>query len=117
MHAFETSELIEVVLEYEPTIYFPETLFSGPHTYSGYPCKGTYTQSITIDAPVAGVVLTDHPGGPDRRPRVEFRSPPPTVFTLTFSARFQHVTSSDDITASFEQRYQVKSAFSTEYLE
>ena len=34
---------IEVVKEYEPAIYFPQVLFTGPHTHVDYPCKGTYT--------------------------------------------------------------------------
>jgi len=46
---------------YEPTIYFPEKIFSGTFNNAGYPCGGTYTQSIVLDTAVAGVVITDQP--------------------------------------------------------
>jgi len=57
--AFETTQPIVILKEYAPTVYFPEILFTGPHTYTSYTCGGTYTQSITINAAVPGVVVTD----------------------------------------------------------
>jgi len=117
--AFETTQPIVLVKEYQPTVFFPEVLFAGPHTYSGYACGGTYTQSITIDSPVAGVVITDQPSGADLRPSLAIgaTAPAAVTFTLTFNGRYVHAPTSTDITASFTQTYTLKTVFSTAYLD
>ena len=104
---FETTQPIVVVKEYSPTIYYPEKLFNGPHTYAGYSCGGTYTQSIAISTPTAGVVLTDQPTGADLRPKIAVSSSAPTgaSFTLTFTGRYVHAPLSIDVTASFTQTF------------
>jgi len=56
-HTFETSTPIVITKEYEPTIYFQETLFSGPNTYTVHQCGGSYSQKLVIDADVAGVFV------------------------------------------------------------
>jgi len=107
-----------LIQEYQPTVYFPQMLFTGPHTFSGYACGGTYTQSITIDPPVTGVVITDHPTGTDQRPSlaIDATAPASTTFTLNFVGHYLHAPSSTDIRASFSQTYVLKSVLSTAYL-
>ena len=88
----DATATIVLIKEYEPTIYFPEKLFTGPHTHTGYSCRGTYTQSVAIDSAVTGVTVVSTPdaGDSDKRPRVSVGSTTSatTTFTLTFSATF-----------------------------
>jgi len=117
--AFETTQSIVLIQEYQPTVYFPQPLFAGPHTYTGYTCGGTYSQSITIDAPVPGVVITDQPTGADLRPRLAIGSTASagSTFTLTFTGHYVHVPSATDLTVTFTQTYTLKSVFATTYLD
>ena len=52
-HTFDTSSTIEIIKEYQPTVFFPEVLFAGPHTFGDYDCSGSYAQSVAIDIEVA----------------------------------------------------------------
>jgi len=115
---FETAQPILLTKEYEPTVFFPEILFSGPHTYTDYSCGGTYTQSIAIDSPLVGVTITDQPAGPDLRPSLSIgpQAPAGSSFTLTFTGRYVHAPSATNFVSSFNQRYQLKTVFSTDYL-
>ena len=117
-HKFNTQSTIDVVLEYESTLFFPEVLFEGPHTFTAFACGGAYTQSIAIDAPVSGVVLTANPAGPDLRPRIGFSPSAPAGSTLrvTFSGRYSYAPHAIEITASFTQTYRLKTVFSTDYI-
>ena len=119
-HDFNTVAQIVLVKEYNPTVYFPLQLFSGPHTFTGMTCSGTYTQNIVIDTTVAGVVLVVNPSGFDLRPRVVIEataSAGSASFTLTFSGQYVHTPTSTVLKASFTQSFQLKTVFSTDYLE
>jgi len=98
-----TQQPIVLTKEYLPTVYFPETLFSGPHTFGGFACGGTYTQSIAIDVLPAGVVLKDQPTGTDLRPSVSIfgSAAADSSFSLTFKGHYVHAPTSTDLTSSF----------------
>jgi len=116
--AFETTQPIVVVKEYNPKIFYPEILFNGPHTHTGFVCGGTFTQTIELSDFVTGVVLTAQPTGSDLRPNIAIDSTAPSdaTFTLTFTGRYVHAPTSTDMTASFTQSFQIKTVFSTDYL-
>jgi len=115
-HTFDTSSTIEIIKEYQPTVFFPEVLFAGPHTFGDYDCSGSYAQSITIDAAKTGVTLVDAPAGSDKRPYVAIDGTAQvTTFTLTFTGTYTFHTVV--ITDTFTQSYSLKTVFSTDYLE
>jgi len=112
-HSFETSQVIKLTQEYLPTVFYPEQFFTGTLNTAGYSCGGAYSQSVRMEASVAGVVLTDQPSGPDLRPRITIDGSAlaGSTFSLTFSGRYQYAPTSTDISASFTQTFLLDSVF------
>ena len=65
-----SSDTIDLIRDYEPKVYFPDVIFTGPHTLADFDCGGTYTQTISLRDPVTGASITEA-GGPILRPFLE----------------------------------------------
>ncbi len=65
-----SSDVIDLIRDYEPKVYFPDVIFTGPHLLEGFDCGGTYTQTIRLRDPVFGASITEA-GGPILRPFLE----------------------------------------------
>ena len=63
-YTFNTVDEIEMIVEYEPKIYFPKNIWTGLHTQTAVSCHGTYTQTITMDKSVTGVTVYDYGSSP-----------------------------------------------------
>ena len=86
----DSDSTIVVLREYGPKIYFPEFVFTGPHTYSGYNCTGVYTQTITSTGQLPnGVTLAAAQTSGDPRSSVAVAASTPVgTFSLTFSCEY-----------------------------